>query len=621
MKTLRKLFTYIRPYLGYLFGSSFLTILISALKIGSLGALIGSLKLIFSMNDKGVESTKAFAFIKDFNLPDFVLSRIVPAINSVQDHYAGKPFELLKLIVIVFLAANILRCGMMFLKNYLNIFVGVRIIEILRNKIYQKCLNMDFYFYNKYKSGDLMSRILVDVSRINTTVSKEFMRFISSPIDLAVKVAGLFLISTHISIYVFIVFPLIGLPIYYFGKKIKKISKRAQKKTADLSSIVKETLMGIQIVQAFNMKHYEQAKFEKEHSRFIKLCMKNGIISSISNPSMEVLVGFGIVGIALWGGHMVFKETMKAETFLLYMAALREVYAPIKEIIRANNSIQSGLASADRIFEILEEDNQIIEAPNAIELQEIKKGITCKNLRFNYNESGDVIQGVNLHVPVSKCVAVVGPSGSGKSTFMNLIPRFIEPQEGEILIDDTNYNKLTLKSLRHHIGLVTQNVFLFDDTIRNNITYGKEDVSDEEVIAAAKKANAHDFIVKLPNGYNTEIGELGDRLSGGERQRISIARAIMKDPSILLLDEATSSLDSESEAQVQKALDSLMENRTTITIAHRLSTIVNSDEIVFLKDGAIKEQGSHQDLLDKDGHYASFFKTQILTHQNEDSEA
>jgi len=613
MSIFKRLFEYIKPFIPLLIFTALLTIVISALRIGSIGALVGTLKVIFA-SPENIGKIKYFNFIKSLDIPH--KEKIIPYIHHIQKVFANKPFALLKTVLIIFLIANITRSFLVFLRNFINVYVGTKVVEKFRNALYNKCLEMDFYFYSKYKSGDLFSRILNDTGRIQTTISKDLVRFLSSPIDIFVKIIALFFIDAKISFFIFVLFPLIGGPIIYFGRKIKKVAKKAQKKTADISSIVKEVLMGINIVQAFNMIDYEKEKFQKEHRKLINLRIKNAFISAISGPTVETIIGFVIVFLVLWGGYVIIvQRSMPAEKFILYLATMRELYSPVKDLIRANNNIQSGLASAERVFEILDEKNIIKEYAKPIILKKVKKGIEFKNVSFAYTRNKFVLKDINLLIPANKCIALVGPSGAGKTTLTQLIPRFIEPTEGIILIDDIDYRKYSLKSLREQIGIVTQNIFLFDDTIYNNIAYGHKDLPMEKVIEAAKKANAHDFIIKLPQGYDTPIGELGNSLSGGQRQRISIARAILKNPSILLLDEATSSLDSESEALVQKALETLMKDKTTIIIAHRLSTVVNADEIIFLRDGKITERGTHQELLSKKGEYAKFFKTQILSHK------
>lgn len=613
MKTLRFLFKYIRRYLLHLFAAGILSVLITVFSIGSFGAIVPTLNIMFNpyIDEEG---TVEYIRIPD-KVPESIREKVEEPVAHINERYKDNPYDLLLIVMLVFVSINFLKGLFHFIHSYLDAYIGNRVVEYIRNDVYSKLINLDFYIFGRYKSGDLMSRILSDTSKVQKTVTREMLKLISAPIDIIIKMVTLFLIAPVLSVFVFIVYPLIGVPIIIFGYKIKKYSRKARIKKADLTGIVKETLSGIEVVQAYNMSEYEQKRFARKNRRLVHFNLKNSIVKAVSNPIMEFCVSIGISAIILWGGFMVLQRgTLQTDIFIFYLGVLASIYRPVKDILQANNHLQSGLASVERIYEVMSEENQIIDIPDAKQLEKVSQGLVFENISFEYLPGIPVLKDIDLEVPLNKCIAIVGPSGAGKTTLVHLVPRFIEPSKGKLYIDGKDYKKFTLESLRDQIGIVMQDVFLFDDTIRNNIAYGHPEISLDKVIHAAKQANAHDFIMQLPKQYDTNIGELGDNLSGGEKQRISIARAILKSPSILLLDEATSSLDSHSEALVQQALDNLVTNRATLIIAHRLSTVKNADEIIFLKDGSICERGTHQELIERDGYYAQFFRTQFLTH-------
>ncbi len=612
MTTIRFLYTYIRKYFRLFILAAFLAILVSALSIGSFGAIVPTLNILFDPYI-AEDGTQEFIRIPE-EVPGGIREKVEGPVQSLNENFQGRHYDLLIMVMVFFIVINFFKCFCMFLKKYLQAYIGNKIVQSIRNDLYRRILTLDFYFFGRFKSGDLMSRLLDDTGRVQKSVTREVMNLLSAPIDIIVKMVTLFLIAPVLSIFVFCVYPFIAVPIVIFGRKIKKYSRRAMKKTADLNSIIKETISGIEIVQAFNMTDYEHARFEKKNHRLVYLRLKNSIMSAVSRPILEFCVNIGISIIVLWGGYLVLKRgTLQSDIFIFYLGILASMYRPVKDILRANNQLQEGMASADRVFQIMNEQNQVVEREDAKKLDRVEKGLVFDNVSFEYNTEEPVLCNIDLEVPLNKCVAIVGPSGAGKTTLVHLVPRFIEPSSGRVLIDGEDYKNYTIESIRAQIGIVMQDVFLFDDTIRNNIAYGHPEIELERVIEAAKHANAHDFIMNLPGQYDTMIGELGDTLSGGEKQRLSIARAILKNPSILLLDEATSSLDSEAEALVQQALDYLMKDRSTFIIAHRLSTVKNADEIIFLKDGCVCERGTHEELIEKNGYYAQFFRTQFLT--------
>jgi subfamily B ATP-binding cassette protein MsbA len=405
--------------------------------------------------------------------------------------------------------------------------------------------------------------------------------------------------------------PLASLPIYRFGKKFRELSFSSQRTTASIANILQETIQGNRIVKAFGMEKYEYKRFSERAGNLFGIAMKDVQLKSINHPLMELLGGIGIALIMWYGGNQVLNGHSTPGTFFSFLTALIMVYEPIKNISKVNNPIQHGLAAASRVFNILDIKADIADKTGAIDLPPIRKEIVFKDVHFSYDATTEILKGINLTVTPGEVVALVGTSGGGKTTLANLIPRFLDVTKGEISIDGHDIRDVTMKSLRNQIAIVTQQTILFNDTIRNNIAYGDLEKSDEELVAVARAAHALDFINELPDGFETTIGESGARLSGGQQQRISIARALAKDAPILILDEATSALDTESEREVQNALENLMKGRTTFIIAHRLSTIKNANRIIVIKDGLIAEEGSHDTLLAKNGVYHMLYTMQF----------
>jgi subfamily B ATP-binding cassette protein MsbA len=411
------------------------------------------------------------------------------------------------------------------------------------------------------------------------------------------------------------VFPLTIYPIAKFGQKMRKVATRTQVTMGSLSNLLQETISGTRIVKAFGMEDYENKRFAQENEQLLKLTLKSVSINAISSPVMEFLGSIGIAAIIIYGGYQVINSHSTPGTFFSFLGALIMLYAPIKNLTRVNNTIQQGIAAAERVFALIDTIPDIKNRENAVVLHKISEGIAIENVTFRY-ETAPVLKNIHLTIKAGEVVAFVGMSGGGKTTLVNLIPRFYDVSDGRILIDGMDIRDVTIESLRKQIGIVTQQTILFNDTVHNNIAYGDIQKSDSDIIQAAKAANAHDFIIKLPKGYDTIIGEQGTKLSGGERQRVSIARALLKDAPILILDEATSSLDTEAEIEVQDALENLMKGRTTLVIAHRLSTIRNADRIIVLVAGEIVEEGTHETLLEKQGEYYKLYNMQFKADDN-----
>ena len=455
-----------------------------------------------------------------------------------------------------------------------------------------------------------MSRITNDVASVQTAASEAITALVKDSFMLISLVGVIFYSDWKLATIAMFVFPLTIYPIAMFGRKIRNLATSTQITMGTLNSLLQETISGTRIVKAFGMEKYESKRFATENAKLFKYHLKAVSINAISSPLMDFLGGLGIAAVIFYGGYNVVNGNSTPGTFFSFIAALLMLYEPVKRLTNINNTINQGIAGADRIFSIIDRVPDIEDKPNALELPPIHRGIDIKNVMFCY-EKKPVLKNVNLSIKAGEVVAFVGMSGGGKTSLVNLIPRFYDVNEGRVLIDGYDIRDVSLQSLRKQIAIVTQQTILFNDTVRNNIAYGDIQRTEEDIINAAKAANAHDFIVRLPKGYESNIGELGTKLSGGEKQRISIARALLKNAPILILDEATSSLDTEAEIEVQEALDNLMKGRTTLVIAHRLSTIRNADRIIALVNGVIIEEGDHETLLKKKGEYFRLYNLQF----------
>jgi subfamily B ATP-binding cassette protein MsbA len=512
--------------------------------------------------------------------------------------------------------------GIFFLKASCNYgqtiimsFIGLKIITNLRNRLYQQIQKQSLSFFTSHPTGILMSRITNDVSSIQSASSEAITSLIKDTVSLFSLVCVIFYTDWKLAFVALIVFPVTIYPIAKFGKRMRKVTTSSQITMGTLTSLLQETISGTRIVKAFCMEKYENERFAAENQTLLKYNMKAVSVSAISSPLMDFLAGIGIGGIIFYGGYNVIQGTSTPGTFVSFLAAALMLYEPVKRLTNVNNTIQQGIAGADRVFSIIDRVPDIEDKPDAVELPSITRNIDIENVTFRYEEK-PVLKNINLSIKSGEVIAFVGMSGGGKTSLVNLIPRFYDVSEGRVLIDDRDIRDVTLQSLRSQIAIVTQQTILFNDTVRNNIAYGDIDRTEDEILNAAKAANAHDFIMKLPKGYDSNIGELGTKLSGGEKQRISIARALLKNAPILILDEATSSLDTEAEIEVQDALNNLMKGRTTLVIAHRLSTIRNADRIIALVNGQIIEEGNHETLMDKKGEYFRLYNLQFKDEGN-----
>jgi subfamily B ATP-binding cassette protein MsbA len=488
--------------------------------------------------------------------------------------------------------------------------VGQSVIRDFRLRIFNHIHKQSLSFFNNMPTGTLMSRVISDVALLQQAVSNALVGAVRDFFQVIILLGVVFYMNWRLAMITFIVLPIAAYPIVKFGRLFRKLSTSTQEEVAHVSNILHETITGNRIVKAFTKEAYEGKRFHNQVTRLFVLTMKDAKYRCLQHPMME-LIGGGAIALIIWfGGKEVIGGDMTPGTFFAFLTALIAAYEPVKGVTKINSTIQQGLAAATRVFAILDIEPEIFDKQNAVVLPPFSDRIECKNIRFFYNDEKPVLSNINLTVPAGQALAIVGPSGGGKTTLTNLIPRFLDLKEGSIVIDGKDIRDVTVASLRNQIAIVTQQTILFNDTVRNNIAYGDQQAPEQKVHEAAKAAYAYDFIKALPEGFDTMIGEGGARLSGGQRQRIAIARAILKNAPILILDEATSALDTESEREVQNALENLMKDRTTLVIAHRLSTIKNADRIIVIKDGVIVEQGTHDSLIAQKGEYEMLYTMQ-----------
>jgi subfamily B ATP-binding cassette protein MsbA len=518
---------------------------------------------------------------------------------------------MLKLVPLAILAIFLVKGLFYFIYNYLLVKVGQSVIRDLRNILYTHIQSLPISFFHTKPTGELISRIISDVTLIQGAVSNVLVGILKDSCQVLFLIGVIFYQDWRMASIAMISLPLVIYPIVNFGRRHRRLSRGSQQTTAQVSNILYETITGNRIVKAFCMEKYEVGRFAKTLDALFAIVMRDTKIGAISRPLMEFLGGIGISLVVLYGGSQVLEGKSTPGTFFSFLTALIMIYEPIKGVSAINNVLQQGIAAAERVFDVLDVKPDVVEKKDAIELPLVKDAIEFTDVRFQYEKNTEVVKGINLKVRVGEVLALVGSSGGGKSTLVNLIPRFFDVSSGSLTIDGTDIRDVTFNSLRKQIGIVTQQTILFNDTVRKNIAYGSSDASVEQIRAAANAAHALDFIEQLPEGFDTVIGESGARLSGGERQRVSIARAILKNAPILILDEATSSLDTESEREVQQAIENLVQSRTTFVIAHRLSTIRNADRIIVIQDGQIVEEGTHDVLLPLGGVYKMLYDMQF----------
>ncbi len=501
-------------------------------------------------------------------------------------------------------------------QSLLMAHVGLRIVADNQARLYRHLIGMDLGFFHSIPAGRLISRFLIDINNMRVAVSNALTGFGKDLLSLIGLVTVMFVQDWELAAIAFFVFPAAVYPIVRLGKRMRKVTANTQEETGLFTAILDQSFEGIRVVKAYGMEDYEAKRVSGLVDRIFRLTVKAARIRALSSPIMETLGGAAVAVVIVYGGYRVIHQNLDPGSFFSFITALLLAYEPMKRLANLNASLQEGLAGAQRLFDLLDRAPAISERPGATPLAQPTTGaIRFEDVGFAYGDDQPALTGVSIDIPAGKTVALVGPSGAGKSTIMNLIPRFHDVGAGRILIDGTDVRDATLASIYANVALVSQEVTLFDDTVRANIGYGRVGASEEEIVAAARHAAADDFIAELPNGYDTMVGERGVKLSGGQRQRLAIARAILKNAPILLLDEATSSLDTESERQVQKALDHLMKDRTTLVIAHRLSTIVHADLIYVIQNGRVVESGRHVDLLEKGGAYERLYALQFAAEE------
>jgi subfamily B ATP-binding cassette protein MsbA len=524
--------------------------------------------------------------------------------------FVNKDKVLLNILPLALLAIFLVKGVFYFIYSYLLEWVGQCVIRDLRNRIYAHLNQLSLSFFYHTPTGELISRIVNDVSMLQGAVSHALIRVLRDFVSVIGLLVVIFIMDWRLALMSLIFLPMAAAPIVIFGKKFRRVSTRYQKSIGEVTNILHETISGTRIVKAFCMEKQEEKRFAGQIQHLFDTLMTETRYRCLSHPMIELLGGVGISLIIWFGGMQVLKGTSTMGAFMSFLTALIMLYEPVKGVSKINSTIQSGLAAATRIFNLLDIESDIKEKQDAVALPLFHDCIEFKDVTFSYGQDEPVLHGINLKVRRGEILAIVGPSGGGKTTLANLLPRFHDVDSGILLIDGHDVRDVTLHSLRSQMALVTQQTILFNDTVRNNIGYGSRDCSEEDICHAADAAFAYDFIKELPDGFETVIGESGARLSGGQRQRISIARAILKDAPVLVLDEATSALDTESERKVQKALENLMKNRTTIVIAHRLSTIKNADRIIVMQNGRLVEEGTHERLLQEHGVYEGLHNMQ-----------
>ncbi|MBD3221884.1 ATP-binding cassette domain-containing protein [bacterium] len=626
MNTYLRMLRRVRPYLPQVVASVLLTFLYSLLTAATILLVRPTFSTLFAATDppaavaeqtaperSSSTAAEAVPFDDTLGLKD----RLDLAYRDFEAWLLeGSNLDALQRVVIiiffVFLAKNLAHYASTVLTNWL----GLRLIKDMRDDVFARLLELPLGFFHRHRAGELISRATNDVQIANKTVNVSFTNLVRDPAQIVGYLAVCLWISWKLTLLAFLVLPLSMLVIVSIGKRLRRYSHRQQERMADLTSVLQETVYGIRVVKAFAMERFERRKYLAESARvfvdMFKIARTNRLSSPLSEQ-MAVIVG----AVILWfGGRQVFVEqTLEPEAFLTFLAAMFSMLHPIKELSQVNNGIQEGMAAAERLFEILDSPAEAGADPELPDLPAGPGRVEFRDVHFAYLPGEPVLQGIDLLAEPGQVVALVGSSGAGKSTLVDLIPRFYDPQQGQVLVDGHDVRTVSLRSLRERLGIVTQEVILFNDTVRNNIAYGLGEVAHGQLEEAARAANAHDFIMRMPDGYDTLIGDRGTKLSGGQRQRLSIARAILKNPPILILDEATSALDTESEQLVQEAIDRLVQDRTTFVIAHRLSTIRSADRIYALKAGRIVESGSHGTLLAAGGVYADLYNLQFRAQE------
>lgn len=596
------------PYKKYLGGSLILNLLSAIFNIFSFALLIPILNILFKLDQT------VYEFMPWSGMPskEQIINNFYYGVSVMIDKFGGS--TALLLLGVIFAVMTVLKTGCYFASSAVMIPLRTGIVRDIRVMVYNKLLSLPMGYYSKQKKGDIIARMSGDVNEIETSIVSSLDMLIKNPILIICYFSALIYLSWELTLFTVTVVPAMAWGMSAIGKKLKRKSLEAQDKWSETMAQLDETLGGLRIIKAFIAEDKMKERFAKTANDYRKAYAKVAVRQASAHPVSELL-GSIMIMIVLWfGGTLILSEKapIDASTFIFYMTILYSVLAPLKEFSRASYNIPKGLASMERVDKIMDAVNDIVEPENPKEINGFNESISFNGVSFSYEEGKEILHDIELTIPKGKTVALVGQSGSGKSTLADLIPRYYDAGEGSITLDGTDIRELRIKDLRSLIGNVNQEAILFNDTIFNNIAFGVENATMDQVIAAAKIANAHDFIMEKEEGYMTNIGDRGGKLSGGQRQRISIARAILKNPPILILDEATSALDTESEKIVQEALDRLTSTRTTVVIAHRLSTIKNADMICVMHEGKIVERGKHDELIALDGYYKKLHDMQAL---------
>lgn len=607
MKNFRRLIRYIKNYKSYAFFSILSNMFSVVFSLFSLTMIIPFLNILFNQEQEYTKVPWSFSVKTLLNNLNYTIS------EYIHDH--GKVAALTficGLVVLMFFLKNLFR----YLAMYFVSPIRNGVVRDIRNQLYEKILVLPLTYFSEEKKGDLMSRMTIDVQEIEWSIMQSLEAIFREPLTVTLFLVMMVLLSPQLSLFVFILLPISGLIIGMIGKSLRHTSTKGQAKMGVLLSAIEETLGGLRIIRAFTAEAFFREKFSIINNDYRKLMKRLYRKRDLTSPLSEFLGACVLVVIIYFGGSLALgaEKTLQPSEFITFIAIFSQLIPPAKSFSEAYSNVQRGLASVDRIDKILNAEITITDKPDAIQLIDFNHAIEYRDVSFGYHkgDTGWVLKGINLKIEKGKTIALVGQSGSGKTTLVDLLPRFYDLENGEILVDGENIKNYKLKDLRSMMGIVNQESILFNDTIFNNIAFGLEKVSEKNVIAAAKIANAHDFISQMKEGYQTNVGDRGGRLSGGQRQRISIARAILKNPPILILDEATSALDTESERLVQDAITNLMKNRTTLVVAHRLSTIKHADEIIVMQQGEMIERGTHTDLLQKNGVYKKLFELQAF---------
>jgi len=615
LKGLLKILRYIKGYKRFAVLNVIFNILQLVFSLFSLTMVIPLIQLLFNTDPAEYAETLkklppeiSIGHLSPKNLTEYLKYHITQSIVN------GGAERILLTICIVFVIVVLLKNLFRYLAIFYMAPIRNGVVKDIRNEIFSKVLELPLSYYSDERKGDIMSRMTTDVQEVEWSIMQSIEMLTVNPLQIIIFVGALIFISPQLTFFVFVLLPVTGLLIARIAKSLKRSSTKSKEQMGRIFSMMEETLSGLRIVKAFNAENITRTNFIEENNNYTHTMNRVYRKTDLASPLSEFLTSIVIAVIMYFGGKLVWSSahTLSGELFVYYLVVFSQLIPPAKAFTQAYYTVQKGMASVERIDKIIQSEVTIREKENAITINSFDKEIEYKNVSFAYQrgDNGWALKDVNLKIPKGKTIAIVGQSGSGKSTLVDMLPRFYDPTDGEITIDGKPLKDLTLTSIRNLMGIVTQESILFNDTVKNNIAFGMKNITTEQVIEAAKVANAHDFIMRMENGYETNIGDRGSKLSGGERQRMSIARAILKNPPVLILDEATSALDTESERLVQDALTKLMAHRTSIVIAHRLSTIKNADEIIVMQKSLIVERGTHAELLTHNGTYKKLYDLQ-----------